>query len=362
MVDVGDPGVRRGVVGADRQQDVAGQRHRLQFREELVGGVLRLGQRGRGVHPPPGRVVRRHVVRQQTHSRRGDPFELAAELHASRIAVGCHRPPLVIRPARPRTRRQPGVGGHARKLRIMAEHVELPGRRRRSPQHVALKTNAVHKVPDRGLRPGEVGVGFVVGTAHHLDAALGDEPQQICAVFGVGVEVRLEVVDLGQHELVDRFASGHLQVRRDKSERVVLFAPPGRVLGPQAGVGALGVPPHRVVVEVADHVHRPARFGDGEVERELRRPGDHLGRAPIPRHRTLDANGHLNYTVVGDGHRVAAQSLAHHPHAVRPRGPGVAHPHHLQRCVGASYKEFGRLRRGHLHAGKSTRVTPRAGL
>ena len=46
VVDIGDPGVRRGVVRTDRQQHIAGQRHRLQFGEQVVGGVLGLGQRG----------------------------------------------------------------------------------------------------------------------------------------------------------------------------------------------------------------------------------------------------------------------------------------------------------------------------
>ena len=213
----------------------------------------------------------------------------------------------------------------------MAEHIKLPRGGRRSSEHVALKTDAVHEVPDRRLRPGEVGVGFVVGAAHHLDATLGNEPQQIRTVFGVGVEIGLEIVDLGQHELVDRFASRHLQVRRHKSERVVLLAPAGRVLGPQAGIGALGVPPHRVVVEMADHVHRPTRFGHGELECKLRSTGQHPGRSPIPRHRILDAHRHFDRALTGNGHRVADQSVTGHPDYCRLTCTGVTHPHHLQR-------------------------------
>ena len=211
----------------------------------------------------------------------------------------------------------------------MAEYIELPGRGGVRAEYVALKADAVHEVPDRGLRPGEVGVGFVVGPAHHLDATLGDEAQQIGAVFGMGVEIGFEVVDLGQHKLVDRFASRHLQVRGHQRERIVLLAPAGRILGPQAGVGALGVPPHRVVVEVADHVHRPAGFGDGELEVELLRTGQHPGRAPIPRHGAVDAHRYLDRALTGNSHRVAAQPVANHPDHGRPGGPGVTHPNHV---------------------------------
>ena len=45
-------------------------------------------------------------------------------------------------------------------------------------------------------------------------------------------------------------------------------------VGQQAGFGelALGVPPHRVVVEVADHPHRPAGLGHGELRGVLDPP------------------------------------------------------------------------------------------
>ena len=264
-MDRGDPLVRRGVVGADRQQHVAGQRDLLELIEQRAGGVLGLGQRGRRVHPPARPVVRGHVVGEQAAARRRDPLELAAELHAVDVtALG--RTPLVVRSAGPRTRRQPGVGGHPGELRVVAEHVELPRGGRVGAQHVALKSDAVHQVSDRRFRAGEVGVGFVVGAAHHLDAALGDEPAQVGAVLGAGVPVRLEVVHLGQHELVLGLAAGHLQMRVHQFEAVGLPAA-RRVLAPLAGVGALRVPPDRVVVKVADHEHRPAGLGDGELER-----------------------------------------------------------------------------------------------
>ena len=277
VVDVGDPGVGRGVVGSDGQQDVAGQSDRLQLLEQFVGGGLRLCERGRGVHPPACRVMRRHVVGQQADPGWRDPFELAAELHPSGVALlsivlARHRPPLMVRPASPAARGEPRVGGHAGKLRIVPEHVELPGRGRISAEHVTLEPDAVHEVPDRRLGAGQVGVGLVVGPAHHLHPAFGDEPQQVCPVLGVGVEVRFQIVDFGQYEFVHRFTPGHLEVRSHQSEGVVLLARTRRIFRPHTRIGALGVPPHRVVMEMADHVHRPAGFGHVQVEWLL----DHL--------------------------------------------------------------------------------------
>ena len=225
---------------------------------------------------------------------RRDPLELAAELHARHAALAVHRAPLVVRSAGPRTRGQPGVGGHARKLRVVAEHVELPGGGRVGAEHVTLKSDAVHQVSDRRLRAGEVGVGLVVGAAHDLHPALGDQPAQVGAVLGMGVPVRLEVVHFGQHELVFGFAAGHFQMRVDQLESRWSGGLSGRVLGPDAGVGALGVPPHRVVVEVADHEHRPAGLGDGERER-CRAARDVRPRGPsLADDRVLDGNRHLD--------------------------------------------------------------------
>ena len=203
-VNLGDPLVRRRVVGADRQQHVARQRHLLQLREQFVGGGFGLFEGRRRVHPPARRIVRRHVVGEQAAARRGDPLELAGELHALGIALVLHRAPLVVRPARPRAGRQPRVCRHAGKLRVVAEHVELPRGGRLGTHHVALKAHAVHEVSDRRLGAGQVGVRLVVGAAHDFDAPVADEPAQVGAVLGMGVPVRLEVVDLGEHELVIR--------------------------------------------------------------------------------------------------------------------------------------------------------------
>src|SRR6202042_3480968 len=98
---------------------------------------------------PAGRVVGRHVVREQATARRRDPLELAAELHARDAALAVHRTPLVVRPAGPRTRCQTRIGGHAGKLGVVPEDVELPRGGRVAAEYVALKTNAVHEVSDR---------------------------------------------------------------------------------------------------------------------------------------------------------------------------------------------------------------------
>ena len=83
-------------------------------------------------------------------------------------------------------------------------------------------------------------------------------------------------------------------MRVDQLESVGLTGFSGRVFGPEAGVGALGVPPHRVVVEVADHEHRPAGLGDDEVERRHAAGDVHLRRPALADDRMLDDNRHLD--------------------------------------------------------------------
>ena len=224
----------------------------------------------------------------------------------------------------------------------MAENVQLPRGRRVAAEHITLKPYAVHQVSDRCLRAGEVGVGLVVGAAHDLYPALGDQPPQVGAVFGVGVPVRLEVVDFGEHELVFGFAAGHLQMRVNQLETVGLPGLSGRVLGPQAGVAALGVPPHRVVVEVADHEHRPPGLGDGESKR-CRGPRDvHLGGPPLADNRVLDGNGHLDGALPNDmpdlGQRLPAQAIAVYLDQRGLRAAADGHPRQLQRRVGGPTK------------------------
>ncbi len=348
-MDRGDPCVGRRVVGADGQQHVAGQRHRFELIEQLVRGVGGLAQRGRGVHPPPRRVMRGHVVGEQAAARRRDPLELAAELHAAQSAVAVHRAPLVVRSPGPRTRRQAGVGGQARELRVVAEHVQLPRGRRVGTQDVALKTHAVHQVSDGRFRAGEIGVRFVVGAAQHLDAALRDEPAQVGAVLGAGVPVRLEVVHLGEHELVLGLAAGHLQVGVHELEAVGLPGPPRRILGPFAGVGALGVPPHRVVVEVTDHEHGPAGLGDRELERQVRAPGAHPRGPSLADHRTVHGDGDLDELVADIGDRLPGQAVPVDADPPRLAHPGDGDARQLQRGFRRPDEKLRRLRRNQLH-------------
>ncbi len=267
-VDLANPLVRRGVVGSDRQQHVTGQGDPFQLVEKRIGGRRRLTQRARRVHPPARRIMRRHVVGEQAPTRWRNPLELAAKLHPlDTLAPAALRgTPLVVRSTRPRARRQAGVGGHPRELWVVAEHVELPRGGRVGAQHVTLKTDAVHQITNGRLWAGEICVGFVIGSAHHFHPALRQKPAQVGAVLRMGVPVGLEVVDFGQHELVVGIAARHLEMGVHQLEPIGLTGAPGRFFVPLAGVGPLGVPPHRVVVEVADHEHRPARLGHGERE------------------------------------------------------------------------------------------------
>ena len=267
---------------------------------------------------------------EKATARRGDPLELTGELHAPRIAAARHRPPLVMRAAGPRAGRQAGVGGDAGKLRVVPEHVELPRGRRVGAQHVTLKTHAVHEISNSRLRAGEVGVRLVVRATHDFDAAVADQPPQVRPVLRMDVPVRLEVIDLGQHELVLRFAAGHLQMRMHQRKSVRLTI--GRVCGPDAGVAGLGVPPHRVVVEVADHEHRPAGLGDGEREGCGGAARDHPRRAPLAGYRVGDPNGHLRDPLP------RLPRLPGGPQAVALNANGLevlaeGQPHQLQRRV-----------------------------
>ena len=268
-VDVGHPAGRDDVVRADRQQDVArgrdlGQAAELPVRLQLGG--LQVRQR---VQPPARAVVVRHVGGEQPVAVRRDPLELGAELHPPVAAArGPGRAPLVERPARPCRRGQPGRRHQARIARIVPERVQHPRAARIAAEHVPLEPDAVDGVADDGFGADQVGVRLVVVAADDLHPAFGHQPPQVLPVLREGVEVRLEVVDLGQHELVVGVPPGLVQVRADQLERapdVRQAAVLVRQAEPGLGELALGVPPHRVVVEVADHPHGPARLGHGDV-------------------------------------------------------------------------------------------------
>ncbi len=229
------------------------------------------------------------------------------------------------------------------------------------------------------LGPGQVGVGLVVVAADDLHPAGRDELPQLRPVLRVGVEVRLEVVDLGQHEFVVRVLPGVRQVQRDQLERGAHRGQLAMLVGQQQpGLGevALGVPPDRVVVEVADHPHRPAGLG-----------GPDLGRQLGPLAVTLRDRGDLPRAAGLIGRREVHAHLGI-PHSARrrefhPERPWRAHsgPFHadlqwpvkprlrrgivtyrdaddLQRALGAPAEQLGPLHRRDPHGPIVTRARP----
>ena len=82
------------------------------------------------------------------------------------------------------------------------------------------------------------------------------------------------------------------------------------LLRPLAGVGALGVPPDRVVVEVADHEHRPAGFGDREIEFGLRAGSAHPRGAPLAGNGAHDGDGDLGNLLAGLDERLTTEPIA----------------------------------------------------
>ena len=264
------------MIGADRQQHVGRRGDRGQLAELLVGGLLGGGEVGGGLGGPARAVVVGHVGGEQPAAVRGQPLELAGELHPGVVPDTAPRPPLVERPARPGRAGQPGRGHQPRVAGVEPERVQHPGGLRVRAEHLPLVGQAVDGVADRRLGGGQVGVRLVVAAADDLHPAAGDEAEQVRPVLRVGVEMRLEVVELGQHELVVRVPAGLFQVQPDQLERGPGVRQPAVLIGQQQpGLGelALGVPPDRVVVEVADHPHRPARLGGGDLAVQGGPPG-----------------------------------------------------------------------------------------
>src|SRR5208337_4562150 len=98
------------------------------------------------------------------------------------------------------------------------------------------------------------------------------------------------------------------QMRVHQLEAVGL--PPRRVLPPLAGVGALGVPPDRVVVEVADHEHRPTGLGDREVEVRAGTGSAHPRGPPLTDNGTRNGDRDLDDLLAGFGERLPTQAVA----------------------------------------------------
>ncbi len=165
----------------------------------------------------------------------------------------------------------------------------------------------------------------------------------------MGVPIRLEVIHLGEHELVFGLAAGHLQVGVHQLEPVGLPAAPRRVLRPHAGIGALGVPPHRVVVEVADHEHRPARLAHREGEQH-NLAGDVRPSGPPPAGgRVVDGHRHFDDLGTGIGDRGSGQTLAVDSDRRRLSAPVVGDADQLQRRVRRPDEQLGRLCGDHPH-------------
>ncbi len=139
-------------------------------------------------------------------------------------------------------------------------------------------------------------------------------------------------------------------MRAHQLEAVGLAGSPGRVFAPLAGIGALGVPPDRVVVEVADHEHRPAGLGHGELERQARTIGGVYPRGPpLTDDRGLNRDRNLDDVVAGAGGRLAGQAVTMDADRRRFGAPGDRDADQLQRRIRRADEKLGRFRRNHPH-------------
>ena len=362
-VHLGRPPGRDDVVGADRQQHVPCRRHRGEqgkLRERLPFGF---GQVGGLVDHPARAVMVGHVAGQQPPAVGGDPLELAGELHPGVVADRAPRAPLVVRPARPGRSGHPGRRHQPRVTGVVPERVQRPGDRRVRAEHVPLVPEPVDDVADRGLGRGQVGVGLVVRAADEFRPPGRDQLPQFRPVLRVRVEVRLEVVHLGQHELVVGVVAGRVQVQPHQLERRAHVGQPAvlaRHRQPRLGEPALGVPPDRVVVEVADHPDGPPRLGGGDLARLLG-PGagalrDHRHAEPAARpvrggdgHRDLGgpfrARGQLaDAGRPRRGHPGALDPDVDRARCARPRRPARhGDPHDLARAAFGADEQGGGL-------------------
>ncbi len=267
-VDLGAPPRRDVVVVPDRQHDVRRGGHFPQLTVLLVGLGQRLFQGLFALDVPARDVVVGHVGGDQPPPARRDPLELAGELHPGDVAGVPFRADVVERPARPRAGGEPGVGHQPGERRVVPEHVEHPGAARVAAEHVALVADAVRGVANGRFGVGQVGVRLVVHAPDQFDAPLAQHPAQVGTVIDEHVPVRLEVVDLGEHEPVVVVVAGRVEMRSDQVERgpherrpeLVRLRHVGQLL-PQLGEATLCVPPDRVVVEMRHHPHGPAGRG-----------------------------------------------------------------------------------------------------
>src|SRR5215469_363841 len=110
--------------------------------------------------------------------------------------------------------------------------------------------------------------------------------------------MRLQVVELGQNEFVVGIADGGVEVQPYELECGSYLGEFAVFVGqqqPRLGELALRVPPHRVVVEMADHPHDPAWLGHADHRRQFG-AGRRRGRADKdrPRRARLGGGGDLD--------------------------------------------------------------------
>ncbi len=117
---------------------------------------------------------------------------------------------------------EPGFGHDPGELGVVSEHVQLPGALGVGAHDVALERQTVNGGADAGLRPGQVGVGLVVGAADYLHPPGRDQVPELLAAVGVEVPEGLEVVDLGEDDLVGRVDSRPFQVSLHQGQAAVL--------------------------------------------------------------------------------------------------------------------------------------------
>lgn len=64
-------------------------------------------------------------------------------------------------------------------------------------------------------------------------------------------------------------------MRVNQREAVRLSGPSGRTFGPPADITTLRIPPHRILMKIADHEHSPPRFSHDRLEGHIVVAGVH---------------------------------------------------------------------------------------
>jgi len=159
----------------------------------------------------------------------------------------------------------------------------------------------MHEIPNSGLRIGEVGVGLVVGPTHDLNPPRRNQPTKNSPILRKRIPVGLEVVNLGKHEPILGLSKRKIEMRPNKIKPSKLPSPPRRPRKvkriPRRRVGSLRIPPNRIVVKVADHVHGPPSLGNNKIKVDRGPTNNNPSRKNRTRRRPTGVNPNLN----GDG-------------------------------------------------------------